>query len=292
MERELILTGASSAYESSLLAMVGSLNLNWPGHPRVLVYDLGMGSETLSRLSEADVEVRKVPEFCPHWRKHFAWKIWCCNDAPCEAYLWLDAGVCVLRPIDEALASITALGYFCPALNYPLRSTVCHPLRIACGLTPEDLDAMSSLNGGVHGFSKQSAGGALLSRAMELALNEENIRATEPLSRHDQAILSVLLYHYFQPVLFADFLTYSAYESPCQAHAQKVWHHRRRMLPEDQEHFAQHLSGGGAPYMPKPLPSPTKPSLVMRLRIQIARLRGRAPRSDRAGKSIYDGVRD
>ena len=67
MTNRMIITGASPAYESSLLALLGSLNCNWPGHPPVLVYDLGMTTATLDQLATANIPVRKVPAFCPHW---------------------------------------------------------------------------------------------------------------------------------------------------------------------------------------------------------------------------------
>ena len=48
-----IVTAASPSYEASALALIGSLNCNWPGHPPVVVYDLGMTDDTLSRLAAA-----------------------------------------------------------------------------------------------------------------------------------------------------------------------------------------------------------------------------------------------
>ena len=83
----LIITAASGAYGPSLLALLGSLNLNWPNHPPVRVYDIGLNDGTLQVLAENQIEVIKVPPFCPHWRKHFTWKIWCLNNAPARDIL-------------------------------------------------------------------------------------------------------------------------------------------------------------------------------------------------------------
>ena len=98
---QMIITAASSTFGPSLLSLLGSLNLNWPGHPQVRVYDIGLNDETLHVLDTHNIEVVKVPEFCPHWKKHFTWKIWCWNDAPASEILWLDAGLVVLKPLDE-----------------------------------------------------------------------------------------------------------------------------------------------------------------------------------------------
>ena len=66
MAEELIVTAASHAYSDLVLALVGSANANWPEHPRILAYDLGMSADAVALLCEAGVEVRRVPPFCPH----------------------------------------------------------------------------------------------------------------------------------------------------------------------------------------------------------------------------------
>ena len=111
-KEKLIITGASQSYGPSVLALLGSLTLNWPEHPPVLVYDLGLNEEILAILLENHIAVRKVPPFVPHWRKHFTWKVWAWNDAPARDILWLDAGVVMLQPIDDVFDAIDRLGYF------------------------------------------------------------------------------------------------------------------------------------------------------------------------------------
>lgn len=108
----MIITAASGAFGPSLLALLGSLNLNWPSHPRIRVYDIGLDDNTLRVLDANDVEVIKVPGFCAHWRKHFTWKIWCWNDAPASKILWMDAGLVVLKPLDSVFYAIDNMGYF------------------------------------------------------------------------------------------------------------------------------------------------------------------------------------
>jgi hypothetical protein len=292
MMEELIISGASRAFERSLLALVGSINVNWPNHPRILIYDLGMSGEAVSILKNAKYEIKRVPEFCEHWRQHFTWKIWCCHDVPSETYLWLDAGVCVLQPVEEAFAAMKKIGYFCPTNNWPLKPAINKPLQNACNLNEDDLCRMVSINGGIHGFLKTSAGAALLDKAMGLALKEENMKATEPLHRHDQALLSILLYKYFYPVLFSDGQIYAGWQSPSQVFGQKIWIHRQRMQSEDMQYFIQHIKKSGHVYIPKSPPEPKDPSLLMKLRLKVANMRGRSPLEESAGKIIYNGVRD
>lgn len=288
----LILTAASPTFEPSLLALIGSLNCNWPNHPDVLVYDLGMTLETRSILRRAGIDVRSVPDFCPHWRKYFTWKRWCLKDCPSRAYLWLDAGTCVLRPMDEAFVGIDRLGYFCSTNHWPLLPNTNPAVRREMCLDTDWLSATASVNSGIHGLGKSGAGLELIEENFHLALSEETLRPTEPLHRHDQPILTVLLHKYFSPVLYADFKTYAGWESPRDVINQKIWVHRRRMRARDMEYFAQYLAHPGPPRIPESLPPPKKRTWLQRLRIHVARWRGRAPRDDQAGTVVYDGVRD
>jgi hypothetical protein len=61
--KKLIITAASEGYAISLFALIGSLNCNWPEHPPVLVYDLGLNRESLEKLHEHQVPVKQVPSF-------------------------------------------------------------------------------------------------------------------------------------------------------------------------------------------------------------------------------------
>jgi len=291
MKQRLILTAASPAYEQSLLALLGSLNVNWPDHPPILVHDLGMGAKTLAVLDRANIEVRKVPEFCPHWRKHFTWKIWCCCNAPCETYVWIDAGICVLRPMPEAFLMADALGYFIQPNTLSLDVGVCQPLREHFGLTPRQLPEMLGINAGIHGMNKTKAR-ALLEEAMRLCLHEPYMAAQKPKDLHDQDLFSVLLYKHFSPLVFADRQLYDEDHGGPRAHSgQRVWVHRRGMLSEDMNYFIRHVDRPGQQHIPRTLPPGKEfsPSLLVRIRIRIAQWRGRCPLQPRR---IYDGVRD
>lgn len=300
MHKRLILTAASPSFERSLLALIGSLNVNWPDHPEIQVFDLGMGQETIDILASANIEVRKVPPFCGHWRKHFTWKIWCCHNAECDSYLWLDAGICVLRPMEEAFSMIEHLGYFCQVNGYTLDQSTPSYLMDTFGLSLNGLSEMLSINGGLHGLLKNEVGENLLSEAMRLALDENNMMATQPLHRHDQSLLSILFYKYFKEILFADMQLYAGFRSPTELKGQRAWQHRRRMLAKDMDYFIAHVNEPGKPHFPSALPQETVEanniSAIKRLRIKVAKLRGRYPISDSEERTsenwVYDGTRD
>ncbi len=288
----LIATAASAWYEDAVFALLGSLRLNWPNHPPVTVYDIGMSQQATSRLRDSGICVRRVPPFCLHWRKHFAWKIWCLHDMRDSSYLYLDAGVCVLRPMPEVVHQIESMGYFLPGNGWTLKDSVPKPLAQKLGYTVEQLANILSISGGVHGFREGGETLGILQEAMELACEEDNLRATAPLHRHDQALLSLLVNRHLGRVLHADAAIYAGWKGPNQAHGQAIWVHRGHMRSEDLKHFASHFATSDSAYLPRPLPLPEQPSMITKFRVGLARLRGTAPKEQKSGEWIYDGVRD
>jgi tetratricopeptide (TPR) repeat protein len=246
----LIITAASKEFGPSLLALLGSLNLNWPNHPPVLVYDIGLDLETLELLSRNKISVTRVPPFCKHWRRHFTWKLWCLNHAPARDVLWLDAGLAVLQPLDEIYDSLNTSGYFFTT-NYELLDwEASDRASRACGLSLDFRKGKLTLPGGLMAFRKTGAVQQILSEALSVALTERNIAATEVSHRFDQAIISLLAYKYLGRVVVADGNIYLGSLSPRQTPGQKVWAHRRRMLQHDLEHLGSNVTGYGQPYIP------------------------------------------
>lgn len=296
---KLIITGASASFGQSLLALLGSLTLNWPEHPPVLVYDLGMDGETLETLRQNHIEVRKVPPFVPHWRKHFTWKIWCWNNAPARDVFWLDAGVVALQPLDDVFWAIEKLGYFINPSYYLLSDTATDAACLGCKVDLEFRTNKMTFQGGVVGFRKEGIIDDILKEALEVACVEEYIKSTQPLGRHDQAILSLLMHKYIKNPLMFDTMVYAGWESPRQVWGQKLWVHRKNILSEDIEYFKAHISTPGLPYFPhilpkvSPDPMPVRILKVLRkppkeiVRKIAARLSKKEPE-----RPIYDGVRD
>lgn len=292
---KLIITGASESFGPSLLALLGSLTLNWPEHPPILVYDLGMDKETLAVLDENQIEVRKVPAFVAHWRKHFTWKVWCWNDAPARDVLWLDSGVVILEPINDLFEAIAQLGYFISPTYYLLNDTATDAACIGSGVDIEFRNGKMTFNGGVIGFRKEGIVGDIVQKALEIASVEEYIKSTIPLGRHDQAIFSLLIHKHIPFPIMLDTMVYAGWESPRQVWGQKVWQHRRGLCQEDIEHFVKHISTPGEPYFPQIPQKVKKETLIAKarrfvkniLKIIFSKIKAH-PEDIR----IYDGVRD
>ena len=290
MPSRLIITAASEAYGPSLLAMLGSLTLNWPNHPPVLVYDLGLEVDTLAALLKHKITVRTVPEFCPHWRQHFTWKGWCWQDAPADQFFYLDAGLIALRPMDEVFAAVDDRGYFAIPNYRCLDDESPQPARRACRVPPDFCRNLPSVAGGIIAFDKTGRFKDLLAEAYQIMLVEENVAATSPLHRHDQAIISLLLHRDASPLLLADAQIYQGWESAHQVPGQKIWVHRRKLDPQDAAVFAAHIVDPGDPFIP-PVRAPLKPR-GLGARLQRMAEKFRCSLKKRTGQNAaYDGVR-
>jgi len=300
----LIVTAASKSYGMSLLALLGSLTLNWPDHPPVIVYDIGLDDDTLGRLKSIGIAVTPVPEFCSHWRKHFTWKIWCLNDAPACDILWMDAGLVVLKPLDEIFDALEERGYFLVPNGLFLDREASEAACKGCGIPADFRLGKPTLAASLMGFRKAGKTSGLIQEALSVALIEENIAATDIRHRHDQAIISLLTYKYFGKPVVSDEVIYCGWSSPTQAPNQKVWVHRRCLSVTDMVYFASHIGRPGAPYIPKP-PVQKRNGVLRLLHLALAAF-ARGPTSNwdsilrvvnrcwvrRKPAKPYDGVRD
>jgi hypothetical protein len=249
--RNLIITAASESYRFQLLALLGSLRCNWPEHPPVMVYDMGLREGTSELLREAGFNVRAIPPFVPHWRKHYTWKLWCMNDAPAECVLWLDAGDCILRPVPEVFEIVRKQGYFAVPNYRPLEIEASEDACEGCGVPPDFRVGKVSLAGGVFGFLRGSVAEKIVQECLDVALTERYIKASQPWHRHDQSILSLLMYRDILPLILCDGTTYFCEDLAAEFTTHAIWAGRRYMHYKDLRFFASCISGPVSPHLPR-----------------------------------------
>jgi hypothetical protein len=280
----MIITAASAVYGTRLLAWLGGLSANWPSHPKVLVYDLGLSSDTRAELVRNGVEFKSVPAFCPHWRLHFTWKPWCWHDAPADHVLWLDAGTFVLDSLDEVFEAVERLGYFATPNYQWLSKEASEAACRGCGVPHSFTQGRPTIAANVFGFDKAEKMRGLISEALGVAMVEDYIKATEPRHRHDQAIVSLLLHKQFDPVFLFDHRIYGSMLSPREVPGQKIWAHRRRIRPEDLDQLRSRIGKKGPRFVPQ---EPSRHERIIRGTRQLVSSVLRPWRR----QSIYHGVR-
>lgn len=251
MHRDLIITAASESYRPQLFSLLGSLRCNWPNHPPVMVYDMGLREGTGQLLRQAGFDVRIIPPFVPHWRKHYTWKPWCMNDAPAERVLWMDAGCCVLRPFPEVFDIIEKQGYFALPNYRPLEIEASEEACEGCGVPQEFRVGKISLAATLFGFLRGSSSERVVQECLKVASTERYIKATRPSHRHDQAILSLLMYRDVSPLILCDGTIYLYEDLRAKFTTHSIWAVRRFMHYKDKQFFASCLLGPASPHLPR-----------------------------------------
>lgn len=249
--RDLIVTAASETYRPQLISFLGSLRCNWPDHPPVMVYDIGLSEGTLQLLRQAGFEVRAIPHFAPHWRKHYTWKLWCMNDAPGDRVFYLDAGCCILRSMPEVFEIISQQGYFCVPNYEPLEIEASDDACEGCGVPAPFRVGKVSLAAGVFGFLRGSVAEHVVQECLRVASTERYIMATKPEHRCDQSILSLLMYREVSPLIMCDGRIYFCEDLAAKFTTHAIWAARRNMHYKDKRFFASCLKGPVYPHIPR-----------------------------------------
>lgn len=97
-----IITSASNKYFPSLINLLTSIKVNYPNHPIIFVYDLGLLSIFRKEIELVEnVKVITMPKFCNHWRSCYTWKTYIFAHPIAKLNFYLDAGCQVLEPIDD-----------------------------------------------------------------------------------------------------------------------------------------------------------------------------------------------
>jgi hypothetical protein len=107
-----IITSASNKFFPSLLNMIGSMKQNYPDHPHIYVYDLGLSSFCINQLkSFENVTVLEIPRFVPFWRSCYTWKTYILKSPLADLNFYIDAGNQILKSLDGLFDKIDQNGY-------------------------------------------------------------------------------------------------------------------------------------------------------------------------------------
>lgn len=260
-----IATAASESYALQLRALIGSVRANWPDAPELVVFDIGLSAESRAFLDRCGVKTIVVPPFCPHWRHHYTWKLWCLVESPADTILWLDAGCVVLRPLNEILSVIMQLGYFAIPNHFSLMEESSDAARTAFGVSREYCRDKHTIAAGIFGYRRNTPASLAVTEAFTLALSEKNIKATSPVHRWEQALLSLAIYKHLSPVILCDGLTYGFDFADRPVSAKAIWAARRTMGRADLMHLGSLAEGTPRAYHPSVKP----PAGVIRRRLSV-----------------------
>jgi hypothetical protein len=159
MKNNCIITSASDKFFPSLLNFLGSIEANYPNHPDVYIYDLGLFYTFRKELESIPwVHILRVPHFVSHWRSCYTWKTYILNTPLAENNLYIDAGCQVLKNLDPLFEKINSQSYMAVSQGTAVNIQDITPQEYLdrYGLTPQDAQSQV-ITAGIFGFKKDSA---------------------------------------------------------------------------------------------------------------------------------------
>jgi hypothetical protein len=243
-------TAADERYGYWLLNLIASAQVHRRRVDRIVAYDLGLSPFQRLLLERCrGVETRNVPEFVPFWRQGRTWKLWIWRYLEADRILWLDAGVTILRTLDDPLAQIAEHGYFAVANGHPNRPSIPSDWyeRFGIGTSEAERPGIST---GIFGFAtaglvyddvivpsfESALAGDCLGFSTEEAerfnLGLDHLSAPMirdcPAFRWDQSVVNVQFAKALPAAHVNDVYKYGGWMSRHDHPEQIFWNHRRR----------------------------------------------------------------
>lgn len=213
-----IITSASNKFFPSLINFLGSLHQNYPDHPPVYIYDLGLFFSYKKELEQIPwVKILRVPPFVPFWRSCYTWKAHILNAPLADLNLYIDAGCQVLQPMDEIFQKIDENGYFTVDQGKDIPAKDVIPASYLAPLNiKEEILEKNVITAGIFGFKKDSIIAPITERLYRMAkeglclgfskeeqwknkgVNKNAFVRNCPKFRHDTTLLTILIWNEMQ----------------------------------------------------------------------------------------------
>jgi len=216
-----LITAASNKFVPSLLNFIGSIKTNYPNHPPLFIYDLGISSILRSRIEKIErVTILSVPHFTEHWRSCYTWKTYILDTPLARLNFYIDAGTEVLRPLDSLFTKIDQNGYLAVSQGHEITmGTITPPEYFSIfNLETEEVQNKEVIAAGIFGFKNETnissitdlffkagkdglcIGFSKAEQWKNKGVNSNTIVRNCDRFRHDTTVLSLLLYAHIQDI--------------------------------------------------------------------------------------------
>ena len=244
MKSRAIITSCSDKYFPSLINLLTSIKVNYPNHPPIYVYDLGLFYTFRKELEQIEgVKVISMPHFCPHWRSCYTWKTYIFAHPLADLNFYLDAGCQVLRPFDEDFETIDKNDYLALDIGVSLDDLIPSEYKNIFSV-PETHGRLAGVSAGIFGFKNTEQINQILIKVYDaakaglaLGFSPDNLWRNKrkdknifiricKFFRHDQSLLNLFLRLHFGNSLIV--LSHDNYDSVSKSKlpTQKIWHCR------------------------------------------------------------------
>ncbi len=210
-----IITSASTKFFPSLINLIGSIKRNYPNHPKIFVYDIGLLDIFVEELRLIDnVEIVQMPKFCSHWRSCYTWKTYIFSHPRAKLNFYLDAGCQVLQSLDDIFLSIDKNGLFLVDQGQNFKMITPDTYKTIFWLD-NSYDGLTTIHAGIIGFKndlklneifKKIYDSACAGLSLGFSLREKwrnkgtdkNIFTRDcEMFRHDLSLVNIILRKYY-----------------------------------------------------------------------------------------------
>ncbi len=244
MESKAIITSCSNKFFPSMINLLTSIKVNYPNHPPIYVYDLGLFYSFRRELEMINgVTVISMPHFCPHWRSCYTWKTYIFAHPLAELNFYIDAGCQVLRSLDEDFEIINKNNYHIIDVGVNLNDLIPDDYKILFSV-PSSYNNIRGFSAGIFGFKKTTTVSQMLEKTYAAAIaglsqgfspdnlwrnkgKDKNMFIRQcKFFRHDQSLLNLFFRLQFGSEPMVASSDYYDNKSKDTIHNQRIWHCR------------------------------------------------------------------
>ncbi len=244
MKSKALITSCSNKFFPSVINLLTSIKVNYPEHPPIYVYDLGLFYTFRRELEQIEgVTVISMPHFCPHWRACYTWKTYIFAHPPADLNFYLDAGCQVLKPLDEDFEIIERNDYLMIDVGVTLGDLIPNEYKVMFSV-PDSYNELTGFSAGIFGFKNTNIIVETLGKSYAAAYNglslgfspdnlwrnkrkDKNIFIRQcRFFRHDQSLLNLFFRLQFDDQL--NVLSHDNYANSGKnkTPTQRIWHSR------------------------------------------------------------------
>lgn len=244
-DQSALVTAADNKYAPFLFNALSSIHVNFPDHPIIYVFDLGLNFMQRNELKSVPwVRLVAIEKFVPHWKIGWSWKPYILTKVKERYILYFDAANIVLyRSIALWFLAIKRHGFFGIGNGYHLKDITPPEYWEIFGLDPSINAGRRIFGAGLFGYDRFGPAGMAVTKCLTLtmegwnlgrSINEKNPLYTNVILRNceifraDQTLFNLAIIEKMESnILIRDEIRYCGLGGPEDHPKQYLWYSRR-----------------------------------------------------------------
>lgn len=240
-----LVTAADAKYAPFLFNALSSIHANFPDHPLVYVFDLGLSRAQRCELNSVPwVRLKEINKFVPHWKSGWSWKPYILTQVGERFVLYFDsANIVLYRSIALWFLAIKRHGFFGIANGQLMQDITPSDYWAMFNLDPVACKDRPTFGAGLFGFDGAGPAGAAIRKCLSLTTDGWNLGRSDgeqnplygktPLRacvcfRADQTLFNLAIVEHVGPgILIRNEIRYCGQGGPHDHVNQYLWYARR-----------------------------------------------------------------